>query len=75
MKTGVVVLPAGDFTLTREISIEGAHDLEIRGSGTRLRAAITFEGRAMIRIAKSNRVRIHKLEIDGNRPALESPAW
>ena len=26
-KTGLVVLPAGDFTLTREILIEGAHDL------------------------------------------------
>ena len=70
-KTGLVVLPAGDFTLTREILIEGAHDLEIRGAGTRLRAAIAFDGRAMIRFAKSNRVRIGKLEIDGNRTALE----
>ena len=57
--------------LTREISIEGAHDLEIRGSGTRIRAAAGFEGRAMIRIAKSNRVRIHKIDMDGNRGALE----
>ncbi len=72
LKTGVAVMPAGDFTLKREILIEGAHDLEIRGSGTRIRAAIAFEGRAMIRIVKSNRVRIHKLEIDGNRVALET---
>src|SRR5512140_1669715 len=71
-KTGVAILPAGDFVLTREILVEGARDLEIRGSGTRLRAAITFDGRAMIRFAKSNRVRIHKLEIDGNRVALET---
>src|SRR5450755_373013 len=70
LRTGVAVLPAGDFTLTREILIEGAHDLEIRGSGTRIRAATTFDGRAMIRFAKSNRVRIHKIEIDGNRVAL-----
>ena len=68
----MVVLPAGDFILAREILIEGAHDLEIRGAGTRIHAAITFEGRAMIRVAKSSRVRIHKLEIDGNRAALET---
>jgi hypothetical protein len=72
LKTGVAVLPAGDITLSREILIEGAHDLEIRGSGTRIRAALTFEGRAMFRFVKSNRVRIQKLEIDGNRVALET---
>lgn len=71
-KTGVAVLPAGDFTLTREILIEGAHDLEIRGTGTRIHAANTFEGRAMIRIVRSARVRIREIEIDGNRLALET---
>jgi len=70
-KTGVITLPAGEITLTKEILIEGAHDLDIRGPGTRLRAAISFNGRAMLRFVKSNRVRISKLEFDGNRTALE----
>lgn len=75
--TGVVELPAGVIEITRELALrEGAHDLEIRGApaGTILRAADNFQGRAVLSLRKTARVRLSGFTIDGNRAALERPA-
>jgi hypothetical protein len=74
--TGVVELPAGVIEITRELALpEGAHDLEIRGApaGTVLRAADSFQGRAVLSLRKTARVRLTGFAIDGNRQALERP--
>ena len=70
-KTGVVTLPAGEFEIAREILLPAdAHDLEIRGMNTTLKAAPDFRGRAMIAIANGRNIRIHSLSLDGNRDAV-----
>jgi hypothetical protein len=48
----------------------GAHDLEIVGSGTVLKASNTFQGRAIIVAEQSRRIRFRNFSIDGNRAAL-----
>lgn len=76
-RTGLVVLPAGVFEIASELAVpEGARDLEIRGaaSGTVLRAAPRFRGRALLRVKSAARVRIANLTMDGNRAALARPA-
>ncbi|HKE25486.1 MAG TPA: right-handed parallel beta-helix repeat-containing protein [Bryobacteraceae bacterium] len=73
-KTGVVYLPSGVLEIHSELQIPaGAHDLEIAGgSGTVLRAADDFQGRAMISGSGAERVRLHGFSIDGNRTFRES---
>ncbi len=74
--TGVFVLPAGVIELSESLTIpEGAHDLEISGdpSGTTLRAASNFRGRALLSMSQGRNLRIHNLRFDGNRAALEKP--
>lgn len=74
--TGIVELPAGLTEVEAEIAIPlGAHDLEIRGaaSGSTLRAADRFQGRAILRCERATRVRFLNFAIDGNRNALERP--
>jgi hypothetical protein len=70
-KTGVVTLPAGEFDIAREIILPAdAHDLEIRGMNTTLKATAEFRGRALVGIANGKNIRIHSLSIDGNRDAV-----
>jgi hypothetical protein len=70
-KTGVVTLPSGEFEIAREISLPGdAHDLEIRGANTTLKASADFRGRALLAIANGKNIRIHDLSLDGNRDAV-----
>jgi hypothetical protein len=72
--TGVVVLPAGDIEISSELSIgPSAHDLEIRGasSGTTLRAASHFHGRAIFVCESASHVRLAGFTINGNRAQLE----
>ena len=72
--TGVVELPAGKIEISSELSLPpGARNLEIRGapSGTTLRAAGGFRGRAIFVCESSSHVRFAGLTIDGNRAALE----
>jgi parallel beta-helix repeat protein len=71
VKTGVVTLPAGEFEISREIMLPGdAHDLEISGSNTTLKASAEFRGRAMMVVLNGKNIRIHGLVLDGNRDAV-----
>lgn len=70
-KTGTVTLPAGTIEISREVLLPpDAHDLEIKGSNTTIRAADTFRGRALIAITGGRNIRIHDLTLDGNREAV-----
>jgi hypothetical protein len=70
-KTGAVTLPSGTIELTREITLPSdAHDLEIRGPMTTIKAAATFRGRALIVIPPGKNIKIHDLSLDGNRDAI-----
>lgn len=74
--TGVIELPAGTVVLHHELTVaEGARNLEIRGhpSGTTLRAAADFQGRALIYSKGATDLRLAGFRIDGNRAALEKP--
>jgi len=75
-QTGVIELPAGTLVLHRELTLpENAHNLEIRGSpsGSTLRAAADFHGRALIYSKNATDLRLSAFRIDGNRAALEKP--
>jgi parallel beta-helix repeat protein len=70
-RTGVVTLPAGEFEISREILLPGdAHDLEIRGVNTKLKASPEFRGRALLVLLNGKNIRIHDLALDGNRDAV-----
>jgi hypothetical protein len=65
---GRVDLPAGVTILSSELRIpDGAHDLEIRGNGTILRASDDFNDRAMIGCNACRNVNIHGIILEGNR--------
>jgi hypothetical protein len=50
---------------------DGAHDLEVTGSESTLRAARDFHGRAIFAVKSGTRIRFRDFTIDGNRDALE----
>jgi ubiquinone/menaquinone biosynthesis C-methylase UbiE len=67
-KTGVITLPAGEILLSREVVLTpDIHDLEIRGANTTLKASDTFRGRALLVLTAGKNIRIHDLNLDGNR--------
>jgi hypothetical protein len=73
-RTGQVHLPGGTVEIAREIVLPGdAHDIEISGAATILKAAPTFRGRALIVIPAGKNIRIHDLSLDGNRDAIARP--
>jgi hypothetical protein len=73
-KTGAVTLPAGVIEISREIVLPtDAHDLDLRGAGTTIKAAATFRGRALIVIPAGKNIGVHGLSIDGNRDAIARP--
>jgi hypothetical protein len=73
-KTGAVTLPAGTIEITREIILPSdAHDLDLRGSNTTIKAAATFRGRALIVIPSGKNIKLHDLSLDGNRDAVARP--
>ena len=72
--TGVIRLPPGIVEISSELTLApGAHDLEIVGNGTRLKAADNFKGRAVLVVENAARVRLHDFAIDGNRGRLSKP--
>jgi len=72
--TGVIRLPQGTIEISSELTLApGAHDLEIVGNQTRLKAADNFKGRAVLVLENVERIHLHYLEIDGNREKLARP--
>jgi len=72
--TGVIRLPRGEVEISSELTLApGAHDLEIVGNETRLKAADNFKGRAILVLENVQRIHLHYLEIDGNRQKLAKP--
>jgi len=72
--TGIIRLPQGTIEISSELTLApGAHDLEIVGNETRLKAADNFKGRAVLVIENAERIHLHYLEIDGNRGKLAKP--
>ncbi|HVW12042.1 MAG TPA: right-handed parallel beta-helix repeat-containing protein, partial [Bryobacteraceae bacterium] len=70
-KTGIVTLPSGTIEISREIVLSPeAHDLEIKGSNTILKASSAFRGRSLLSLAAGKNIRIHDLILDGNRAAF-----
>ena len=72
--TGVVHLPPGVIEVSSELRVApGAHDLEIVGSGTMLKAGKDFKGRAIFAAEGARGLRMRDFSIDGNRAALAKP--
>jgi hypothetical protein len=70
-KTGIVTLPSGTIEISREIVLSPeAHDLEIKGSNTILKASSAFRGRSLLALAAGKNIKIHDLVLDGNRAAF-----
>ncbi len=73
-KTGAVKFPAGVVEVSREIVLPGdAHDLDIRGAGTTIKASAAFRGRALLVIPAGTNIKIHDLSLDGNRDTIARP--
>jgi hypothetical protein len=73
-RTGAVTLPAGVIEISREIVLPtDAHDLDVTGPSTTIKAASTFRGRALIVIPAGRNIKIHDLSLDGNRDAVARP--
>ena len=75
-RTGVIELPAGTLVLHHELTLpEGASNLEIRGnpSGSTLRAAPDFQGRALIYSRGATDLHFAGFRIEGHRAALHKP--
>ncbi len=73
-KTGAVKLPKGTIEISREIVLPGdAHDLDIGGAGTTIKASAAFRGRALIVISAGKNIKIHDLLLDGNRDMIARP--
>src|SRR5260370_5905776 len=69
---GVIHLPPGVIQISSELRLApGAHDLEIVGSGTMLKADDRFRGRAILVAEGAKRIRLRDFSLDGNRDVLE----
>jgi hypothetical protein len=66
----VVELPAGIVELHREVAVTNGVELRGAASGTVLRAAADFDGRALL-VVHGAGVALRGFTIDGNRDALE----
>ena len=72
--TGVIQLPRGLVEISSELKLaSGAHDLEIIGEATMLKASDQFQGRAVMVLEGAQRIRLHDFAIDGNRERLARP--
>ena len=69
--TGVIHLPRGLVEVSSELKLApGAHDLEIAGEATMLKASDQFQGRAILVLENVERIRLRDFTIDGNRSKL-----
>ncbi len=70
-KTGAVTLPTGIIEISREITLPSdAHDLDIHGASTIIKASATFRGSALIVLPTGKNIKISDLALDGNRDAF-----
>ncbi|HEY6346694.1 MAG TPA: right-handed parallel beta-helix repeat-containing protein [Bryobacteraceae bacterium] len=73
-KTGTIRLPPGTIEISSELDLAaGAHDLEISGSGTTLKASPRFHGRAILAAEGARRIRFHDFKIEGDPSGLAKP--
>jgi hypothetical protein len=73
-KTGTVTLPTGAIEISREITLPAdAHDLNISGANTTIKASSAFRGRALIVLPAGKNIAIRDLSLDGNRAAFPEP--
>ncbi len=73
-KTGTAKLPSGVIEISREIILPSdAHDLEIQGANTTIKASSEFRGRALLVLPAGKNIKIHDLALDGNRDAFPQP--
>jgi hypothetical protein len=77
--TGTINLPPGVVEVSSEFQLApGAHDLDIVGSGTLLKATDEFKGRAVLVAEGSRNIRLRDFSLDGNRivltRAVDAPA-
>ena len=69
--TGTVTLPAGIIEISREIVLPSdAHDLDIRGTSTTIKASAAFRGRALLVLPAGKNIKVRTLSLDGNRDAF-----
>jgi hypothetical protein len=72
--TGSIALPTGVLEISSELKLApGAHDLEIVGSGTIIKAANNFKGRGLFVAENARAIRFRDFSIDGNREAFSAP--
>jgi hypothetical protein len=72
--TGTIRLPSGVIQISSELRLApGAHDLEIIGSGTTLKATDGFNGRAIIVGEGASRIALRDISIEGSRQAINRP--
>ncbi|HVO98558.1 MAG TPA: right-handed parallel beta-helix repeat-containing protein [Bryobacteraceae bacterium] len=73
--TGSISLPPGIIEISSELRLApGAHDLEVVGSRTILKAANNFKGRAIFFAEGARNLRFRDFSIDGNRSTFDQPA-
>ena len=69
--TGTVTLPSGEIEVSREIVMPtDAHDLDIRGKGTTIKASAAFRGRALLVFPAGKKISVQGVSLDGNRDAV-----
>lgn len=72
--TGSIALPDGVIEIGSELRLApGAHDLELVGSATILKAANNFQGRAILVAEGARGLRFRDFSIEGSRPMLDRP--
>jgi hypothetical protein len=72
--TGLIELPTGVIEVHTELRLApNAHDLEIIGAGTILRAADDFKGRAIFVAENSRSIHFRDFSMDGNRVRFDRP--
>src|SRR5438309_12027725 len=72
LASGSVRLPSCLIEIHRELALrDGARDVEISGTGSVLRAASDFRGRAIFTCKSCVRIRFRDFTIDGSRDAIE----
>ena len=68
-------MPAGVVELSSPLKlVPGSNNLEIRGSGTRLRAAKNFQGKALLLIEGVKNITLRGFIVDGSRSVLAKPS-